>query len=190
MCKTEVIRSMTGDTGCRTIVTDSSYMDPAEGTQLGLQAWISESEGNDEKEGLKCTVYRLLEESWRTRRVETRLADLPPEFMTNKLLFYFLRHVVEVADLIDRGNLFYIFSSSFLYMSLLGSSVPSKAASLGILTSGPISLLVKTSIIRMDPCVRSGTFINCPPTYPIDVSVRIQVSKIKLALSMGLEPEA
>lgn len=102
--------------------------------------------------------------------------DLPPEFMTNKL-FYFLRHAVEIADLIDRGNLFYIFSSSFTYMSLLGSSVPSKAASLGVLTSGPISLLVKTSVIRMDPCVRSGTFINCPQTYPIvDVSVRIQVS--------------
>lgn len=73
MCKTEVIRSMTGDTGCRTIVTASSYMGPEEWTQLGQQAWIWESEGNDEKEGLKCSVHRLLEESWRAGRVEARL---------------------------------------------------------------------------------------------------------------------
>lgn len=68
--------------------------------------------------------------------------------------------------------------------------MPSKAASLDVLTSGLISLLVKKSVVRMDPCVRSGTFINCPSTYStVDVSVRLQVSKIKLALSLDLEPK-
>lgn len=68
--------------------------------------------------------------------------------------------------------------------------MPSKAASLDVLTSGSTSLLVKKSVARMYPCVRSGTFIICLSTYPtVDVSVRLQVSKMKLALSLELEPE-